>query len=175
MMNLRTHTNGRRRRLTLHHAAAKRQARRETLSSEVLRDFGMLFLWDAWHGRGHVGDFPAPVAPIPYRITRRASRARQDVAWEATKARMEAGSQRWLRSEHRVEYFRLQPFANGSEYDWWSERNCERCARYAGCPLRDAIEWAACTDGLLDNGVAGRIWRGLPEGPCAEFESEAQP
>jgi hypothetical protein len=157
--------DARRRRLSLGHLEAQRMARH--LASDILSARDLI---DAWHISGPFGERPAGVGRARRCIYAR-RRQRQDAAWAAWRAQVEADNQTWARTRRTVEYFRLHPFANGSEYDWWTAHNCDRCARAEGCPLRDAIEWAACTDGLIDNGVAGRIWRGLPEGPCSEREA----
>jgi hypothetical protein len=157
--------DGRRRRLTLGHLETWAAARR--LQTDILSAADLI---DAWHISGPFGERPSGIGRARRCVYAR-RRARWAAEWEATKVRMDAESRAWARTARRIEYFRLQPFANGSEYDWWTARNCDRCARADGCPLREAIEWAACTDGLIGNSVAGRIWKGAPEGPCSEREA----
>lgn len=71
------------------------------------------------------------------------------------------------------------PFANGTEYCRWTERNCERCARYApeaevgdreACPIEEAIMVASLT-GEFEPEIAARMgWAGeMFPGPCKEW------
>jgi hypothetical protein len=51
---------------------------------------------------------------------------------------------------------RVIPFANGSEFMFWSERNCDRCKRGTvegeECPISGAI-----LDGLVLGGATGAV------------------
>ncbi len=76
----------------------------------------------------------------------------------------------------------ITPFSNGTEFMWWTDRNCDHCQRYenestkiedAGCPLIFSIELASVTDGKITLDIAQRI--GLDSNNrlstfCKEFE-----
>jgi hypothetical protein len=166
--------NHRKRRLTLAHVEAQALARL-TADGEILTTRDLL---DAWHISGPFGEKPVAVGrrrPCLYRK----SRERQAAKDARMREEIAASNLAYLR-QYKTEYFRLTPFANGSEYDYWTERNCCRCARYNPgatdpadtCPL----EWALSLggdegDGRIGNAIAGRIWRtGQPGGPCSERE-----
>lgn len=50
----------------------------------------------------------------------------------------------------------IRPFANGFEYDCWTEANCEECSRRR-CTIKRAIEEAASTDGTICREMARRM------------------
>lgn len=164
--------NHRKRRLTLAHVATQADARRSADGTVLtMRD-----LLDAWHISGPFGAKPVGVG-IRRACVHRKQREREAAAWARFNEQIDAENLAYRR-QYKVEYFRLTPFANGSEYDWWTEHNCCRCALYHPdatdpadtCPL----EWALSLggdegDGKIGNAVAGRIWRqGQPGGPCSD-------
>lgn len=53
----------------------------------------------------------------------------------------------------------VSPFANGTEYMIWTERNCEHCSRRKTCTLAEAIDQAACGGGTVASEVAQAINR----------------
>jgi hypothetical protein len=57
------------------------------------------------------------------------------------------------------------PFSNGSEFDWWQSRNCDRCKKYdfdpetytTTCPIAEAIADMAATIAPLTQEMAIRM------------------
>lgn len=57
----------------------------------------------------------------------------------------------------KVEVEEYRPFPNGTSFDVWQERNCDRCKKYvlidpiigkSSCPIAEAIAWHACGEPL---------------------------
>ena len=86
------------------------------------------------------------------------------------------------------------PFSNGTEFECWDDRNCDRCVKGAGnngdalvCPIEEALTEALFGDGEMRFEMAARM--GLhererthaPDGlpylgwPCKEFEAPDAP
>lgn len=159
-------------RSTIHTVAAWRSARQAMNSSDILRDYGARWVFEARHGPNAWGP-RQPVEPIPYQITHRASRARQEAAWQATIAAMPA-------PEPDLPGRLL--FSNGSQWADWQGANCERCAKGAlnedgwavACPLLNLLFDAECGDGTVSEETAQRCGYIDHEGayvwPCNEVE-----
>lgn len=75
-------------------------------------------------------------------------------------------------------------FSNGTEFEWWQARNCQRCVRESSCNLYDAL----FTDGLLPGLYQGQVtsetaarlgytdaYLGVLGWPCAERQADAEP
>ena len=61
---------------------------------------------------------------------------------------------------------RVRPFSNGTEFDWWTSRNCDKCCRYsnvstkrnnAKCKLAFDLDYACATDGMINLNTANKI------------------
>lgn len=61
---------------------------------------------------------------------------------------------------------RVRPFSNGTEFDWWTSANCDRCCRYsnvsskrnnAKCKLAFDLDYACATDGMISTKTALKI------------------
>ncbi len=60
----------------------------------------------------------------------------------------------------------MEPFSNGTEFGFWYERNCQRCANFVHwedplysdkhCDIEEAIALASVTDGEIDEAIAAR-------------------
>ena len=63
-----------------------------------------------------------------------------------------------------------RPFANGSQYMDWVERNCCHCKKYDPesetilCEIDEALTSGLFGDGNIDDSIATRM--GLPDNPC---------
>ena len=65
----------------------------------------------------------------------------------------------------------IHPFANGSAYMAWDERNCCNCKRYDRCQLQNELTFATMTlTGEISDDIARRA--GLPGDVCLEIEAE---
>ncbi len=75
---------------------------------------------------------------------------------------------------------RVRPFSNHTEFEWWQERNCDRCCRYsnvsskrknAKCRLAFDLDFASIDDGTIRRKTAEMI--GLSNGSlknrCNDF------
>ncbi len=58
----------------------------------------------------------------------------------------------------------IYPFANGSQYDAWTLRNCERCTKArqtdtgpSPCEIEQALAVAYCLDGTVTPEIAKRM------------------
>lgn len=60
----------------------------------------------------------------------------------------------------------MQPFSNGTEFDWWTSKNCDRCCRYsnvstkrsnAKCKLAFDLDFAYVDDGTISLRTAEKI------------------
>jgi len=75
---------------------------------------------------------------------------------------------------------RVRPFSNGTEYNMWSERNCERCRKVnweaidgptSQCEIILALEAANWDDGTVSADIARRMgWDGEWARECLEKE-----
>lgn len=77
---------------------------------------------------------------------------------------------------------RVWTFSNGTEFDVWSERNCERCSKMYDpetleslCDLEVAIFEAGAGDGTVSKEIADRLgWKPNDvghDGRCPEFDA----
>jgi len=74
-----------------------------------------------------------------------------------------------------------RPFSNGTSYGFWTERNCDNCAKDSydkpngyWCPLQEALNLGYVGDGTIPEEIARRLGmekRGdYPSLRCPEFE-----
>ena len=56
----------------------------------------------------------------------------------------------------------IYPFSNGTQFDCWNARNCERCTKYDGqtnglCEISDALTVAYIDDGTVTPEMSKRM------------------
>ena len=69
---------------------------------------------------------------------------------------------------------KIYPFSYGTQYGDWVGSNCERCKKFKGCNILQAIDFAFLDDGSVEEQIANRMGYFLNEGKycwmCPEVE-----